>query len=76
MAVMKVIEIMCNSSKSWEDAAQQAIIEASKTIKHIRSLYVKEHSAIVDANNKIKEYRITADISFEIESEMKSVSKS
>lgn len=75
MAIIKVIEIMCNSPKSWEDAAQQAVIEASKTIKHIRSLYIKEHSAQVDENNKIKEYRITANISFEIEPEMKSVSK-
>jgi flavin-binding protein dodecin len=75
MAIIKVIEIMCNSSKSWEDAAQQAVLEASKTIKNIRSLYIKEHSAIVDANNKIKEYRITVNISFEIEPEMKSVSK-
>jgi flavin-binding protein dodecin len=75
MAIIKVIEIMCNSPKSWEDATQQAVIEASKTIKHIRSLYIKEHSALVDANNKIKEYRITAKISFEIESEPKSVSK-
>jgi flavin-binding protein dodecin len=75
MAIIKVIEIMCNSPKSWEDAAQQAVLEASKTIKHIRSLYIKEHSAQVDANNKIKEYRITASISFEIESETKAVSK-
>ena len=75
MAIIKVIENMCNSSKSWEDAAQQAVLEASKTIKHIRSLYVKEQSVLIDANNKIKEYRITANISFEIETEMKSVSK-
>ena len=74
MSIIKVIEVMCNSSKSWEDAAQQAVLEASKTIKHIRSLYIKEHSGLVDANNKIKEYRITACISFEIEAEMKAVS--
>jgi flavin-binding protein dodecin len=75
MSIIKVIEIMSNSQKSWEDAAQQAVVEASKTIKHIRSLYIKEHSAQVDANNKISEYRITANLSFEIEPEMKSISK-
>jgi flavin-binding protein dodecin len=75
MSIIKVIEIMSNSQKSWEDAAQQAVVEASKTIKHIRSLYIKEHSAQVDANNKITEYRITASLSFEIEPEMKSVLK-
>ena len=75
MSIIKVIEIMSNSQKSWEDAAQQAVVEASKTIKHIRSLYIKEHSAQVDANNKITEYRITASLSFEIEPEIKSVLK-
>lgn len=75
MAIVKVIEVMCNSSKSWEDAAQQAVLEASKTLKHIKSIYVKEHSATVNANNKIIEYRITAKLSFELETPMKSISK-
>ncbi|MEY4114901.1 MAG: hypothetical protein RLZ76_1594 [Bacteroidota bacterium] len=75
MAIVKVIEVMCNSSKSWEDAAQQAVLEASKTLKHIKSIYVKEHSATVNANNKITEYRITAKLSFELETPMKSISK-
>ena len=75
MAIVKVIELMCSSNKSWEDAAQQAVLEASKTLKHIKSIYVKEHSATVNANNKITEYRITANLSFELEPPMKSVSK-
>jgi flavin-binding protein dodecin len=58
---------MCSSSKSWEDAAQQAVLEAAKTLKHIKSVYIKEHSATVNANNKITEYRITANLSFELE---------
>jgi flavin-binding protein dodecin len=36
MAVIKVIEILANSTKSWEDAAQQAVSEAAKTIKNIK----------------------------------------
>jgi flavin-binding protein dodecin len=75
MAIIKVIEILSNSEKSWEDAAQKAILEASKTIKHLRSIYIKEHSATIDKNNKIEEYRITANLSFEIEGSQKSVSK-
>ena len=75
MASIKVIEILSNSNKSWEDAAQQAILEASKTIKNLRSIYIKEHSATIDKNNKIEEYRITANLSFEIEGPQKSVSK-
>ena len=32
MSLVKVIEIMANSNKSWEDAAQQAVADASKTL--------------------------------------------
>jgi flavin-binding protein dodecin len=66
MNLVKVIEIMANSTKSWEDAAQQAVADASKTLHNIRSIYVQDHSAVVK-NNKIIEYRITAKISFEID---------
>ena len=55
MSVIKVIEILANSTKSWEDAAQQAVTEAAKTIKNIKSIYIQEHSAIVNASNKIIE---------------------
>lgn len=74
MAVLKVLELMASSSKSWEDAAQQAVSEASKTLKNIRSVYIKEHSAVVN-KNKIVEYRITANLSFEIEHSGSSKSK-
>jgi len=75
MPIIKVIEVMSNSSKSWEDAAQLAIIEASKTIHNIKSIYIKEHSAIVNSSNKITEFRITAKLSFEVETPVKSLSK-
>ena len=66
MPVVKVIEIMSNSNKSWEDAAQQAVAEALKSLHNIKSIYIKDHSATVN-NNKIKEYRITAQLSFELD---------
>lgn len=66
MSVVKVLELMASSTKSWEDAAQQAVTEASKSLKNIRSVYIQDHSALVK-NNKILEYRITAKLSFEIE---------
>lgn len=40
MAVMKVIEVLANSDKSWEDATQKAVKEASKTVKNIKSAFV------------------------------------
>lgn len=66
MSVVKVIEVMANSSKSWEDAAQIAITKAAKTLSGIKSIYIVDHSAAVD-QNKIVEYRITAKISFLLE---------
>lgn len=66
MSIIKVIELMSNSTKSWEDATQQAIDEASKSVKNIRSVYVKDHCVMVE-NNKIKQYRVTVKLSFEVQ---------
>jgi len=74
MAIIKVIELMASSTKSWEDAAQHAVSEASKSLQHIRSVYIHDHSAVV-RNNKIVEYRINAKLSFEIENSGKTKSK-
>ncbi len=41
MSVLKVIELMSDSSKSWEDATQQAVTRASKTIKGISSITLR-----------------------------------
>ena len=65
MAVMKVIEIMASSEKSWEDAAATAVKTAGKTVKGIRSVYIQDMSAVV-TKNKITEFRVTAKISFEV----------
>lgn len=65
MSVLKVIEVLGSSEKSWDDAAQKIVTEASKTVKNIRSLYVNEMSARVE-NNKITEYRLNGKITFEV----------
>jgi len=74
MSVIKVIELMASSKKSWEDAAQQAINSASKSVKNIRSVYVKEHAAQVE-NNVITAYRVTVNLSFEVEEKVTAVKK-
>lgn len=66
MTMLKVVEVLAESDKSWEDAAQNAVNEASRTVKNIRSIYIKEKEATV-ANNKIEKYRINAKISFVLE---------
>jgi len=64
--VVKVIELLSQSSKSWEDAAQGAVNEASKTLRNIRSIYIEEFTAEVD-NGKISNYRINAKVTFDLE---------
>ena len=66
MSVLKVIEVMASSPESWEDATAQAVAQAAKTLKGIRSVYVKEQSAVV-TGDKISEYRVTVKISFSVE---------
>jgi dodecin len=64
--VVKVIELMSESSKSWEDAAQNAIREASRTLRNIRSLYVKEMTAAVE-NGRVTSYRLNTKVTLELE---------
>ena len=64
--VLKVIELLAQSEKSWEDAAQSAVKEATKTLRNIRSIYIKEFEASVEGG-KIKQYRVNAKVSFDLE---------
>lgn len=66
MKVLKVVEVLANSQKSWEDAAQQAVTKASKSLRGIRSIYIKNLNATVE-NDKIVEYRLNAKLTFEVE---------
>lgn len=65
MSVLKVIEVMANSTTGWEDAAQAAIDEACKTLQNVRSIYIVDQSDTVE-KGKITEYRVTCKISFEL----------
>lgn len=65
MAVLKVIEVLANSSESWEDATRKAIKEASKTVKNIRSVYIKDQSCVVESD-EITNFRVNVKITFEV----------
>jgi dodecin len=66
MNIVKVIEVIAESDQSWEQAAQDALMHASRTIRNIKSIYIQEMQGIVE-NNSIARYRINAKISFVIE---------
>lgn len=63
MSIVKVIEVLAESEKSWEDATQQALKEASKSIRDIENIYIKDFKAIVE-DGKISKYRVNAKVSF------------
>jgi len=65
MSVVKVIEIMSESTKSWEDATSTGIAKASKSIKGISSAWVKDQSVKVE-DGKVEAYRVTLKVSFEV----------
>lgn len=65
MAILKVIEVLANSDKGWEDATTKAVAQASKSVKNIRSVYLNEQSATVK-DGKIDDYRVNVKITFEV----------
>jgi dodecin len=65
MAVLKVIELLASSDKSFEDAAQNAVKTAAKTVKEIRSVYIQDMSGVVK-KDKIIEFRVNAKVTFEV----------
>ena len=64
--VVKVIELLSESPTSWEEAAKNVVKEASKTLRNIRSVYIKEFTVAVE-NDKVASYRINAKVTFDLE---------
>jgi hypothetical protein len=65
-SIVKVIEVIGQSEKSWDDAVKSCLDEVSKTVDGIREIWVSGMKAIVE-ENKIVEYRLTAKVSFVVQ---------
>ncbi len=63
MSIVKVVEVIAESSKSWDDAANNAVKEAARTVRNIRHVYVEHMQGIVEGKQIVK-YRVNAKISF------------
>jgi flavin-binding protein dodecin len=66
MSMLKVIEVLAESDKSWEDAAQNAVTTAGKSVRGIKSIYLDNIEAAVE-DGKIAKYRVNGKISFLLE---------
>jgi flavin-binding protein dodecin len=63
MAVARVTEISSTSTKSFEDAIQQGIARATKTLRNVKSAWVKEQRIDID-NGRISEYQVNLLVTF------------
>ncbi|MFN7979789.1 MAG: dodecin family protein [Vicinamibacterales bacterium] len=66
MAVARVTEIISGSKKSFEDAVEQGIARASRTLKNIEGAWVQDQKVIVK-NGKVAEWRVALKITFILE---------
>ncbi len=62
-SVAKVIEVIGQSEKSWDDAVQKVLEETARTVENIQEIWVSGMKAVVE-NDRISEYRITAKVTF------------
>jgi flavin-binding protein dodecin len=63
MSIARITEISSTSTKSFEDAIQSGIHRATKTLRNVRSAWVKEQQIRVD-NDTIVEYQVNLMITF------------
>ena len=63
MSMLKVIEVLAESPEGFDKAAQVAVETAAKTVRNIKSIYIKEMNATVEGG-KITSYRVNAKITF------------
>jgi dodecin len=70
MPIVKVIEVLAQSEQSWEEATREALREASKTVKGIQNIYIKEFQAVVE-NDQIVNFRVNAKISFVVRDDIR-----
>ena len=63
MSVAKVTEITASSPTSFEDAMQQGITRASKTLENVQSAWVHDHEVDIE-DGKITRYKVRMKITF------------
>lgn len=66
MPIVKVIEVIASSEKSFDDAIRNAVTEVSKTIHNIDSVYVKDFKAHVK-DGQLTSYGVICKVSFRVD---------
>ena len=63
MSVARVTEIISSSKKSFEDAVKTGVARANKTLKNVKSAWVKDQNVVIE-KGKIVEFRVNLKITF------------
>ncbi|MEM9716507.1 MAG: dodecin family protein [Pseudomonadota bacterium] len=66
MAVARVTEIISSSKKSFDDAIEEGVKRATKTLKNVSGAWVQDQKVVID-DKKITEYRVTLKVTFVLE---------
>ena len=64
MTVARVTEITATSEKSFEDAIEDGIKRATKTLKGVKGAWVKDQEVTVNSKGNISEYRVKMKVTF------------
>ena len=64
MSVARVTEIKASSKKSFEDAIQEGIKRASKTLENIKGAWVQDQEVTVGKKGEVEEYRVLLKVTF------------
>ena len=66
MSIVKMVELSAQSPDSWEEATRQAVERAARTLRNIRSVWVKEFEAVVE-NEQVTQFRVVLKIAFQLD---------
>ncbi len=67
MTVVKVVELVGESTTGWEDAVQTAVRQASQTIRNISGVHVKNMTGTVDSEGNIVEFKANVELAFAVD---------
>ena len=67
MTVSKISEIKVSSSKSFDDAIRQGITRANRTLRNVKSSWIKDFEVMVNNEGQITEYRVLMKVTFIVE---------
>jgi len=66
MSIVRCTEVIAQSPNGFDEACREAVREVGKTVRGIRSVWIKNAECLVD-NNQVTQFRVNAKVSFEVE---------